>query len=278
MRCPTCGRRAASNASRCIACGDSLQTIVAIEDRPRLMLSTEMSAPLPTRPTLSLPAVRQANALARLDGMPAQRPASTPVRRQRPRNEVRGRVILMEGPLAEPIGFDVTLLLCQILWLGLLSLIPLLVVHAVLAKWIAAPNLLLFLAIAMVLGLISPSRLLQAVSLVFRMGHWGRRGGDTIPIRYLRVRDTETDHESIVRLPGHLSAANVSVDDLVTFRGHRRRGLLYATSGRNLRTGSSIRVWSSRSVFLLIVTLTIYFVVGAAVLVVTNRLPLEWMQ
>lgn len=278
MRCPQCGKLEASNASRCIACGESLPTTMVMEDRPRLMLPTEMSNALPVQSTSFLPTARQANALTTPDGTRTPRPAPTPVFRQRLRNEVRGRIILMEGPLAEPIGFDKTLLLCQILWLGLLLLLPLLVIHAVLAKWTAAPNLLLLLAIATLLGLISPSRLLQAVSLVFRMGHWGRRGGDTIPVRYLRVRDTETDQESIIRLPGYLSAANVLVDDLVSFRGYRRRGLLHATDGRNLRTGSSIRAWSSRSVFLLIVTLMFYLVGGTAVLVLTNRLPLEWMQ
>lgn len=275
MRCQSCGRRAVASQTRCVACGATLQAVVAVEDRPRVMLPTEMRDALPVRPAPFLPAARPASALTRPEGTLTHRPSSTSVRRQRPRNRVQGRVILMEGPLTEPIGFDATLLLCQVLWLGLLLILPLLMVHAVLAQWIAAPGLLVLLAIATVLGLISPSRLLHAVSLVFRMGQWGRRGGDTIPVRYLRVRDTGTDHESIVRLPGHLSAANVSVDDVVTFRGHCRRGLLYATSGHNLRTSSSIRVWSNRSVFLLIVTLMIYFMVAAAVLLVTNRLTLE---
>ena len=89
-----------------------------------------------------------------------------------------------------------------------------------------------------------------------------------MPVRYLRVRDIEDDSESVVRLVGHLSAANVLADDLVEFQGWQRHGVLYATQGRNLRTGSRIRIRGTRSLLLLAVTLVVYaFLVVAFVTV-----------
>jgi hypothetical protein len=181
----------------------------------------------------------------------------------------------MEGPLMEPARFDLTLLLCQGLWLGLFLVLPLLIVRVVAVALIVAPSLLLLLAIAWVFGLISPSHLLHAVSLVFRMGEWGRSGGEAIPIRYLRVRDLQDDRESIVRLPGHLAAANVSVDDIVTFRGKRRGGVLRASRGWNHRTLSSIRIRSRRPFALLILTLVIYAIIGVVLMGLLDGKPWE---
>lgn len=265
MRCQGCGRQAAVGAVQCTACGDSLGAVVAVAEPRVAALPTEWLGHVPAISGVHLPASTPAGANA-LAPLASRTIASTPVPalHARPSSQVHGRVILMEGPVVEPAGFDGVLLFCQVLWLGLLLVMPLLVLHAAISSLIVAPSFLLLLAIAWLLGMLSPRHLLQAISMIFRMGQWGRTGGETIPVRYLRIRDLEDDRESVVRLVGHLSAANVLLDDIVAFSGWRRRGVLYATHGRNLRTGSRIRIRKSRSRLLLAVTLFIYAMVIAA--------------
>lgn len=266
MRCQSCGRQAAVGAAQCAACGDPLHSMVAAADQRVPMLPAEWPGQMPAMRDLPFPisaAPAPTNAMARPVPQ-AVVTRSAPARHRQPSNEVHGRVILVEGPITEPAGFDATLLLCQLLWLGLLLVLPLLVLHAVVSLLIVAPSLLLLLAIAWFLGLISPRHFLETISLIFRMGQWSHSGGETIPVRYLRIRDLEDDGESLVRLVGHLSAANVLVDDVVTFCGRQRRGVLYATHGRNLRTGSGIQIWRNRSRLLLAVTLVVYGIVIAA--------------
>lgn len=269
MRCQSCGRQTVSGAAECVTCGDSLVSRISVADRQTQMLPTEWRGQAPTHREAGLPAVTQANAMALRVPMPLAA-QSAPAVRVRRSDQVQGRVILVEGPVTEPVGFDGWLLLCQVLWLGLLLVVPLLVLYAVMSSMVVAPSLLLLLAIAWLLGLISPRHVLQALSLIFRMGQWGRTGGETVPVRYLRIRDLEDDGEAVVRLVGHLSAANVLVDDFVAFSGWRRRGVLYATHGRNLRTGSRIRVRKSRSRLLLAVTMCVYVLVGAAFIAMAN--------
>jgi hypothetical protein len=254
-----------------------MRTVATIDARPTLTAPIEYSEHhLPVHSVQKLPITRSQSALAIANPVTSVRStAQMRVIHSPASNRVSGRVILMEGPLTEPAGLDATLVLCQVLWLGLFLALPLLVVRVVAATLIAVPSLLVLLAIAWVLGLISPSHLLQAISLVFRMGQWGRSGGETIPVRYLRVRGLRDDGESIVRLPGHLGAANVGADDVVTFRGKRRNGVLHARHGWNHRTHSAIRIRSRRSFWLLIITLIIYSVIGATLAGMANGLHWE---
>ena len=268
MRCQGCGMQAAVGAVQCAACGDPLHSVVAVADTPAT-LPTEWRGPVPAIKNAHLPTTARAYSLAPNDSRAVATPR-VPVIYARTASQVQGRVILLEGPLIEPAGFDGVLLLCQVLWLGLLLVLPLFVMYAVMSVLIIAPSLLFLLAIAWLLGMLSPRHLLSAISLIFRMGQWGRSGGETVPVRYVRIRDLEDDREAIVRLVGHLSAANVLVDDVVTFSGQQRRGVLRATRGRNLRTGSRIRVRSPRSRLLLAFTLFVYIIVVATSIAVSN--------
>lgn len=269
MRCQGCGRQAAIGAVQCAACGDSLRSGVTIADAATAALPTEWQSQAPTASGFHLPtaAPRRVPAPRRPQAVAARPAAAVPAPST---GQVQGRVILVEGPVIEPVGFDGALLLCQVLWLGLMLLLPLLLLRALIAVLVAVPGILLLLAIAWFMGLLSPRHLLEAMSLIFRMGQWGRQGGDTIPVRYLRIRDQETNREGIVRLVGHLSAGNVLVDDRVAFYGRERHGVLYATRGRNLRTGSRIRLRMLRSRFLLIVTLLVYGLIAVMFVALSN--------
>lgn len=288
MRCQSCGRQAVVGVVKCATCGEPLRPVVALADRPTSTLPTEwpgdaldqQERALSPRSSTASILDRSVSARTQGDLTPViaagplapnarrdrlTRPVVTPtaVISPRPASQVHGRVILMEGPVSEPAGFDVILLLCQGLWLGLILIVPLLVLRMVVSSLIAAPSLIILLAIAFFLGILSPRHLLQAISTIFRMGQWGRTGGQTVPVRYLRIRDLEDDSEAIVRVAGYLPAANVLVDDIVLFHGWRRRGVLYATRGHNLRTNSRIHLRKQGSWLLLAVTLLIYAVLFA---------------
>lgn len=272
MRCQSCGRQGAADTAECVVCGDPLVTITPS--------GHEASTALPTEWRGVVPAVRDASnsvsshadrRLAQSSQPVATATSSRTVTQNQGDDQVRGRVILVEGPVPEPAAFDPILLVCQMLWLGLLLLLPLLVAHAIMHSFLVGPGLLLILVIAWGLGLISPLHVLQTLTLIFRMGEWGRMGGDTIPARYLRIRDMESDRESVVRMVGHLSSANVLVDDLVAFSGKWRRGVLHAKRGQNLRTGSRIRLRRTRSRLLLAVTVIVYVLVIAAFVAIAHR-------
>lgn len=272
MRCSRCGRQAADRAAQCAVCGEVLSAPVEVPQLPMAEFPTEMPHRILSHRSESIPNVCSTNSLMLVDpSRPAPQAASMPVQAaSRSCGTVSGRLILMEGPLVEPAGFDATLFLCQILWLGLLLLLPLLLLHMVIAVLIVAPSLLVLLIIAWCLGLVSPSHLLGVISAMFQMGQWGRLGGNTIPVRYLRIRNLDDDRESIVRLSGQITAANVWVDDLITFHGRWRRGVFHARRGRNNRTSSLIRIRSNRSTVLLIATLIAYCLVGVTLFALRN--------
>jgi len=269
MRCQGCGRLMAGGAARCSGCGDPLRPTASMETtrRQQPILSTEWRTSPPVVSEIHPPAADRFQGAQLPVARPREVRAVQSIAPAQASSHVRGRVILMEGPVIEPAAFDMTLMVCQFLWFGLLLILPLMMIFAVVSLLIVAPSLLLLLAIAWLLGLVSPSHLLQSLSVVFRMGQWGRVGGDAIPVRYLRLRNIENDRESVVRLAGHLRASNVLVDDLVEFQGRQRHGVFHVTRGCNLRTGARIQIRRIRSRLLLAVTVAVYGLVITAIVI-----------
>jgi hypothetical protein len=67
-----------------------------------------------------------------------------------------------------------------------------------------------------------------------------------VPVWYARVRDREDESEVIVRLKGLFSRGNVAPDDLVSFWGPWRDGVLMARRGFNHRTQTTIQFHQSK--------------------------------
>jgi len=81
------------------------------------------------------------------------------------------------------------------------------------------------------------------------------RASEQVPVWYARVRRDNDDGEVMVRLKGAYSTGNVGADDLVSFWGTWRDGVLVAKRGFNHRTRSWIAFQRSRWPILLVLTL-----------------------
>jgi hypothetical protein len=149
---------------------------------------------------------------------------------------VTGRVIAVGQSHTEPPGFDVCRALTKLLWF--LILLP--VVGAV-------------ACVLLVLRLFSGTDLLW-LGFFFR---GNRRAAEQVPVWYARVRQLDDDAEVMVRLKGTYSTGNVAADDVVSFWGNWRDGVLVARRGFNHRTRSRIALQNSRWRVCLMLTLAL---------------------
>lgn len=85
--------------------------------------------------------------------------------------------------------------------------------------------------------------------------HTNRRPEEQVPVWYARVRRTEDESEVMVRLKGLFSRGNVAPDDLVSFWGFWRNGVLIARHGLNHRTQTTIAFRRSLSWIWLVLTI-----------------------
>ncbi|MFO7906589.1 MAG: hypothetical protein ACQESR_03820 [Planctomycetota bacterium] len=156
--------------------------------------------------------------------------------------QVVGRVIAIDSSHREPPDPDLCRVLTKLLWAPLLLVLPLAVVgHAL----VAFGSLL---ALAGVAGAMLLLRFLPWTTLLWfaYLAHINRRPDEQVPVWYARVREARDDSEVMVRLKGSFSRGNVAPDDLVSFRGAWREGVLMARFGFNHRTRSEIQFRRSR--------------------------------
>ena len=87
-----------------------------------------------------------------------------------------------------------------------------------------------------------------------------RRPADQIPVWYARVRRLDDESEVMVRLKGLYATGNVAADDLVSFWGRWKDGVLIAKRGFNHRTNSYVAF--QRSVWRVYLLLTLGAIAG----------------
>jgi hypothetical protein len=90
-----------------------------------------------------------------------------------------------------------------------------------------------------------------------------RRPDEQVPVWYARVRTVADESEVIVRLKGLFSRANIAPDDLVTFNGVWRDGVLMATHGFNQRTRTAIEFHQSQWWIWLLLTAVVFVAVAS---------------
>ena len=156
--------------------------------------------------------------------------------------EVVGRVIAIDNSQREPPDFDICRALTKILAFLLLLVSPLVVFGNTLVMF--GP----VLAIAGVAGVMCMLRFLPMTNLLWfaYLAHANRRPDEQVPVWYARVRDGQDESEVIVRLKGLFSRGNVAPDDLVSFWGSWRNGVLMARHGFNHRTQTTIQFHQSK--------------------------------
>jgi len=252
-RCPECGFRIGEGGRPCPMCGTSricrppslpmwegnliggLQ-MPDVGELPSVQTTASLAGLPMAAPAGRLQAPSARGALTRPPGSLAQATliqiARTPVQGA----DVTGRVIAVEHSHTEPPGFDACRALTKLLWF--LLLFP--VVAAV-----AVPLILL--------------RCFSGTDLLW-LGFFFRgngRASEQVPVWYARLRRLDDDGEVMVRLKGAYSTGNVAADDLVSFWGSWRDGVLVARRGFNHRTRSRIAFRSSQWRVYLVLTLAL---------------------
>jgi hypothetical protein len=215
---------------------------VPVDDPLTVQLTGTVSPPSRTAANRP-PAHRASGALQRVAVAPVAAVSNHPLATAPRGADVTGRVIAIEHSHTEPPGFDVCRALTKLLWF--LLLFP--VVAAV-----AVPLILL--------RFFSGTDLLW-LGFIFR---GNGRASEQVPVWYARLRRLDDDGEAMVRLKGPYSTGNVAADDLVSFWGSWRDGVLVARRGFNHRTRSQIAFQRSRWPILLVLTLAV--AVGFAII------------
>lgn len=165
--------------------------------------------------------------------------------------QVFGRVIAIDNSQREPPDFDLCRALTRALWVVLLLASPLVLFGNTLVSF--GP----ILAIAGVAGVMLLLRSLPWTNLLWfaYLAHANRRPDEQVPVWYARVRDAQDESEIMVRLKGLFSRGNLAPDDLVSFWGPWRGGVLMAMHGYNHRTHTAVEFHQSRWWIWLLLTL-----------------------
>jgi len=263
-RCPECGFKMRQGLRSCPMCGASMLARPA----PRAVrdadfaggnLTAPVADPLtvqltgtvspPSRTAANRPPAHRAGGDFQCVAMAPGAAASNLPLATAPRGaDVTGRVIAIEHSHTEPPGFDVCrALTCRaltkLLWFLLLfPVVAALAVPLILLRFFSGTDLLW-------------------LGFIFR---GNGRASEQVPVWYARVRRDNDDGEVMVRLKGAYSTGNVGADDLVSFWGTWRDGVLVAKRGFNHRTRSWIAFQRSRWPILLVLTLAV--AVGLALL------------
>ena len=160
----------------------------------------------------------------------AGRPPRTPAL---PHADFAGTVIATDAPYEEPPDPNPGRAFLLFLYaLPLLALLPLALV------------LFLILFIPLRLVGIRGFSLWPLLTLLGVMGQRRGAGAHSVPVRNLRLRDTE-GREQQVRIKGRLAGGVADRGDPVLVWGRRRDGVLHLHHGQNLRTGARIRLQST---------------------------------
>lgn len=160
---------------------------------------------------------------------------------------VTGRVIAADNSEREDADWDVFLFLTRSLWFALFILSPILVIWWLLVMAGGFSAILALVVFVCLLRFIAPGNLFSLVHLAVLLNPFRRCERNGVPVRYLRVRDQQEGDEFIVRLKGQYAAADLRADDLVSFQGKWRDGVLHATRAYNDRPKAYVRIRESWS-------------------------------
>jgi hypothetical protein len=174
----------------------------------------------------------------------------------------------MDAPLLERPDFDVCRFLTRTLWLMLLVVSPLIFLHAVLVMLGAVPAILAVVGLLFLARFLSPTNLFTMYHLLALVNPLGRRNeNEQVPVRYLRVRGEDGETEYVVRMKGTLTLSNIMPDDLVSFWGRWRRGVLHARYAFSHRTQAWVELqrsytWVTLAITACVVLLLIAYFYG----------------
>ncbi len=267
VRCPECGFKNPAGVGACPFCatqqsqhtpalldwdsaiaeqpigfrGDDTMPMppVVRSDSPSTTTAAHQSAPLATPATWTETRSEPQDAVQPIQNMATRQGA-----------EVIGRVIAIDNSQREPPDLDICRALTKTLGFLLLLVSPLVIFGNTLVTF--GP----MLAIAGVAGVMFLVRLLPVTNLLWfaYLAHANRRPDEQVPVWYARVRDGEDESEVMVRLKGLFSRGNVAADDLVSFWGSWRNGVLMTRHGFNHRTQTTIEFHRSKWWIWLILT------------------------
>jgi len=245
LPCPMCGASVlARPAPRAVRDADfaGRNLTAPVADPLTVQLTDTVSPPSRTAANRP-PAHRAGGALQRVAVAPGAAASNLPLATAPRGADVTGRVIAIEHSHTEPPGFGVCRALTKLLWFLLLfPVVAALAVPLILLRFFSGTDLLW-------------------LGFIFR---GNGRASEQVPVWYARVRRDNDDGEVMVRLKGAYSTGNVGADDLVSFWGTWRNGVLVAKRGFNHRTRSQIAFQRSRWPILLVLTLAV--AVGLALL------------
>jgi hypothetical protein len=270
VRCPECGFKIPAGVAACPICATQERQrppIVLDWDRATAgqLIGTQqgdaLRAPLVAQ-SEELPAITTAGHPGALaipgtltDARPQPEATEHPTQSVTTRQgaQVFGRVIAIDNSQREPPDFDLCRALTKALWVALLLASPLVLFGNTLVSF--GP----ILAIAGVAGGMFLLRLLPWTNLLWfaYLAHANRRPDEQVPVWYARVRDAQDESEIMVRLKGLFSRGNLAPDDLVSFWGPWRGGVLMAMHGYNHRTQTAIEFHQSRWWIWLMLTLVL---------------------
>jgi hypothetical protein len=167
--------------------------------------------------------------------------------------QVFGRVIAIDNSQREPPDFDLCRALTKSLWFILVLVSPLVLFGNTLVSF--GP----VLAVAGVAGVVFLLRMLPLTNILWfaYLAHANRRPEEQVPVWYVRVRDAQDESEIMVRVKGLFSRGNLAPDDLVSFWGPWRDGVLMAMHGYNHRTQTAVEFHQSRWWIWLVLTLVL---------------------
>ena len=162
-------------------------------------------------------------------------------------DSVTGRLIASEPMFQENADLDIFRLLTRCLWFGLIVASPILVLWWLLVKAGGFSAILALMVFLFLLRFITPSSLFSLVRLSAMLNPLQRTEPNGVPVRYFRIRDQQQGDEYIVRIKGRFTAANLASDDLVTFEGKWKDGVLLANRAYSHRVRAFVRISESWS-------------------------------
>jgi hypothetical protein len=185
---------------------------------------------------------------------------------------VKGRIIAAEQSGAEPPDFNLCMMLNRGIWLLLIIAAPFLLVGALFLRVGPFTGFTAAVGCLFLLRYLTPSNILAVLHLSFLLHPFDRSRDPAVPVRFLRVRDQEVGAEHMVRIKGWTHGGNLSSDDLVTFDGKWKSGVLHARRSYNHRTRSMTTVRESLSWLALCASLGVI-----ATLIILLKEPVGWL-
>lgn len=273
MRCYDCGNKVADGQEECPTCHTALWAIGPTDVNMPAPLAVAAQGDLSVavtnrgRQDVSLPISNGHMMLQQTGAMVAGAASAAhsalahalPVKRS-----VHGRVIMAEAAYTEHPDRDICRFITRALWIALLVCSPVLLLYWIAVRIGGLPALLTFAGLFLLMRFLSPTNLFAMFRMYSLLNPVSRDRAEQVPVRYYRIRETDSDAEVMVRVKGVFTTGNVGMDDLVTLRGLYRRGTLYVRHGYNHRTSSTVSLARSHSWVGLVLTVFILMLLVAA--------------